>query len=287
VDIQIKTEYWGSHEARQAFKTFILGIHGLDFTEWEARGFWDHAYTPFSYFKGGEVIASVCIYLLDAIIAGNKTKLVQISGVGTHKSWRRKGLSRELTDLGLEWARDKHSGVFLFADEEAIPYYERCGFTSINETLEYYHIEPVSAKQGLLQLNPTNQEILDRIYNYANLRTPISDKFCVFSSKLLMFHALYTMREKMHEIPDLDCLVFFDRKREVVNIYDILGRTIPSFDEIYPYLSADTDRRIHFHFHTDKLGIKGIRTKTTTGNNTFVKGSFPVLEPSFPFTSRA
>ena len=287
MSIELKTEYWEDLDAREAFKTFILDIHGLDFTEWEARGYWDDAYTPFSYFKDGQVIASVCIYLLDAIIAGRQTKLIQISGVGTHEDWRRQGLSRELTDLGLQWARGQHEGVFLFADEEAIPYYERCGYSSLSETLEFYHPEQVPNKQGLIHLDPSNQEHLDKIYNYAKNRAPISDKFSVFSSKLLMFHALYTIRNNIYEIPDLECLVFFGREGDVVNVYDILGRTIPSFEKIYPYISSEADRRINFYFHTDKLGIRKIQTDIITGNNTFVKESFPVSAPAFPFTSRA
>ena len=287
MSIELKTEYWEDLDAREAFKTFILDIHGLDFTEWEARGYWDNAYTPFSYFKDGQVIASVCIYLLDAIIAGRQTKLIQISGVGTHEDWRRQGLSRELTDLGLQWARGQHDGVFLFSDEEAIPYYERCGYSSLSETLEFYHPEQVPNKQGLIHLDPSNQEHLDKIYNYAKNRAPISDKFSVFSSKLLMFHALYTIRNNIYEIPDLECLVFFGREGDVVNVYDILGRTIPSFEKIYPYISSEADRRINFYFHTDKLGIRKIQTDIITGNNTFVKESFPVSAPAFPFTSRA
>ncbi|MBC8376471.1 MAG: GNAT family N-acetyltransferase [FCB group bacterium] len=287
MELELKTCYWDNAKARDAFKVFILEIHGLDFTEWESHGYWDSAYTPFSFFKDGQVVSSVCIYLLDAVIADRQTKLVQISGVGTHKDWRRQGLSRELTDQGLNWARGQHEGVFLFADVEAIPYYERCGFSPLHETLEYCHPEPVPNRPGMIQLDPSNQENLDNIYRYAQNRTPISHKFSVFSSQLLMFHALYTMRNKMYEIPDLACLVFFDREGDVVNVYDILGRTIPSFEKIYPYLSAETDRRINFHFHTDKLETKGIQTEIITGNNTFVKESFPVSTPAFPFTSRA
>jgi len=225
--------------------------------------------------------------LLDAVIANRKTKLVQISGVGTHKEWRRQGLSRELTNLGLRWARGQHDGVFLFADDEAIPYYKHCGFSPLDETLEYCHAEPVPKKQGIIPLDPSNQSDLDKIYRYAKNRTPISNKLSVFSSKLLMFHALYTMRNKIYEIPDLECLVFFDREGGLVNVYDILGRTIPSFEQVYPYLASELDNRINFHFHTDNLGIKGIKTEITTGNNTFVKESFPISTPAFPYTSRA
>jgi len=203
MDLELRNNYWEDSEAREAFKTFILDIHGLDFKEWEAHGYWDTAYTPFSYFKNGKIVASICIYLLDAVINGHNAKLVQISGVGTHQDYRRQGLSRELTDLGLEWAKNQHEGIFLFADEEAIPYYLRCGFSPLNETQEYCQIEPVDPKDGIIRLNPSDKEDLDKIYEYAQSRTPLSDKFSVFSSKLLMFHALYTLRNKMYEIPSV------------------------------------------------------------------------------------
>jgi len=287
MDLEFRTEYWNDSKARGAFKSFILDIHNLDFNDWEVCGYWDPAYTPFSYFINGHVISSVCVYLLDAVIHGRMTKLVQISGVGTHQDYRKQGLSRELTKMGLDWAKDQHEGIFLFADEAAIPYYLRCGFSPINESQEYCKIKPVNTNDGIVQLNPSNRIDLDRIYDYANRRTPISHKFSILSSKLLMFHALYTMRDKMYEIPNLNCLVFFDRDKDVVNVYDILGETIPPFEELYPYICSNTDKRIDFHFHTDKLGINNIKTRPLVGNNAYVKGLFPVLNPAFPFTSRA
>ncbi len=287
MDIQLITQYWDNPEAREAFKAFIQDIHGLDFSEWEARGYWDDAYAPFSYFKDGRVISSVCIYLLDAIVAGRQTKLAQISGVGTHKNWRRKGLSRKLTELGLQWAEGRHQGVFLFADEEAIPFYHKCGFLSIKDGLEFTHADPVPKKQDIVSLDPSDQKDLDKIYTYAKNKTPISDKFSVSSAKLLMFHALYTMRSNLYEIPALESLVFFARKGDIVNVYDIVSECIPPFEEIYPYLSSKRDSRINFYFHTDKLGIRGVQTEINTGNNTFVKKSFPVSTPVFPFTSMA
>ncbi len=287
MDLELKTKYWNDLQAKDAFKKFILDIHNLDFNEWESRGYWDDAFTPFTFFKGGEVISSICIYLLDAVIQGRKTKLIQISGVGTKNSWRRKGLSRELTDMGLDWAKGQHEGVFLFADEEAIPFYLRCGFSPLDESQEFCQIEPVYKKAGIVQLDPSNQQHLDKIHLYAKSRVPISNDFSVFSSRLLMFHALYTMRNKMYEIPELNCLVFFDRKEDVVNIYDILGEEIPSFQEIYPYISSKTDTQIDFHFHTDKLSISDIQTRTVGSNNTFVKDHFPLVAPAFPYTARA
>jgi len=49
--LAMKTEYWDDPKALCAFKEFMLEIHGLDFSEWESGGYWDDAYTPFSFFK--------------------------------------------------------------------------------------------------------------------------------------------------------------------------------------------------------------------------------------------
>lgn len=57
MDLALKTEYWDDPKALGAFKDFMLKIHGLDFSEWEAGGYWDDAYTPFSFFKEDTVDA--------------------------------------------------------------------------------------------------------------------------------------------------------------------------------------------------------------------------------------
>ena len=89
MDLAMRTEYWDDPKALRAFKEFMVKIFGLDFSEWESGGYWDNAYTPFSFFNGETVVASVCIYLLDAVIDGNTTCVAQISGVGTLAEWRR------------------------------------------------------------------------------------------------------------------------------------------------------------------------------------------------------
>ncbi len=170
MELTLRTEYWDDPQARRAFRDFILEIHRLDFSEWEASGYWDHAYTPFSFFQGNTVVASVCIYLLDAVIDGLPTRVAQISGVGTLPEWRRRGLSRRLTNLGLEWAHGRHSGTFLFSDTDAVPYYERCGFTPIEEYVEVIEALPVPARGGAVKLDPGQEPDRARIYDYAQRR---------------------------------------------------------------------------------------------------------------------
>jgi len=287
MDLSLRTEYWDDPKALCAFKEFMIEIFGLDFSEWESGGYWDDAYTPFSFFEGERIVSSVCIYLLDAVIDGERTRVAQISGVGTLPEWRRKGLSRRLTDAGLDWARESHEGVFLFADAEAIPYYKACGFRPVDEYVEFVEARSVSRSSGAIKLNPGRKSEIKRIYKYARRRTSISDRFSVLNAKLLVFHALHSLRDHVYEIPDLDCLVFFKREGGCLKILDIVGERVPRLKELYPYIADETDRSIEFHFYADKLGLDEIGTRPLYGNNLFVKDSFPIRKPVFPFTSRA
>ena len=285
--LDLRTEYWDDARARAAFKTFISNIHGLDFSAWDEGGFWDPAYTPFSFFRGDTVVSSVCIYLLDVVINGEKTCLAQISGVGTLPGWRRRGLSRELTELGLAWARNKHNGVFLFADADAVPYYGRCGFSPIDEFIETTQVTPVPNCGGLIKLDPGLPQDLEMIHEYAKRRTSVSDRFGVLNDKLLMFHVLYRLRDRIYRIPDLDCLVSYARTGDKLSIFDIVAENMPRFEKLYPYLASADDRIVEFHFSTDKLELLKPQRKPLTGNNPMIRGAFPVEAPVFPYSSRA
>jgi hypothetical protein len=102
-----------------------------------------------------------------------------------------------------------------------------------------------------------------------------------------MFHVLYSLKNDIHEIPDLNCLVLYRREKERLSIYDIVGECVPRWEEIYPHIADPTDSVIEFHFCTDRLGLHETRTRQLEGNFPFVKGIFPFKEPVFPSTSRA
>jgi len=283
----LKMEYWDDPMARAAFQKFMIEIHGLDFSEWDARGFWDNAYTPFSFFDQGRVVASVCVYLLDVVLGGEKTRLAQVSGVGTSPKWRRQGLNRKLTEIGLSWAKDKQDGIFLFADPEAAPFYEACGFQPLPEFLERGPVPPAQLRPGARKLTVSDPRDLDTIFRHAEGRAPVSTVFGVLNSRLLLFHTLYTLREDAYEIGDLECVIFFARKNGVLSIFDIVGKRIPTLEEIYPYLADRGDEVIEFHFSPDQLGAGPSQLVPLLGNHPFTKGNFPIPQPVFPFTSRA
>ncbi len=288
MELFLRTEYWDDQKAREGFKVFIKQIHNLDFTAWESAGYWDDCYTPFSFFKGGQVVSSVCIYLLDAVIHGAHTPIAQISGVGTDPYLRRQGLNRTLTEQALAWAEDKtRNGFFLFADRGAVPYYKALGFYPVTAYVEQVNAFRVKPASGMVKLDPARPQDLQKIDTYAANRAPVSDIFSIMNKKLLMFHVLYSFRDHLFEIPALECLVSIEHKGDTLNVYEIIGARIPTFEELYPYITSTRESVVTFHFHTDKLGVKKAVPTPVASSNGFAKGPFPFERPVFPFTSHA
>lgn len=288
-NLSLRSRYWDDRNARAEFKKFLLAIHGLDLSLWDERGFWDDAYTPFSLFDGDRVVSSVCLYSMDMVLGGRPCKVGQFSGVGTLAEFRSQGLNRGLTRAALEWASPTHAGFFLFADDDAVPFYRRCGFQPAPETSWTMVVEKPTLRPGLRKLDPENDTDIDLVFGLACARDPVSDALGVFNPKLLMFHWLLRLREHGYYVPDLEVAVFFKTEGDVMTLIDVVGKQVPPFCDLHPYLAGETRSEVRFGFMPDKMKVDTPGRVALPGNNTHVLPPFrwPVEEYMVPHTAHA
>lgn len=285
--MELRTRYWSDPASRAAFQRFMITIFGLDFSRWEAAGYWDEAYTPFSFFEGDEVMASVCAYLLPARLRGRDTHLLQISGVGTLAEHRRRGLNRELTEIALDWAEGRHEGVFLFSSPGAVDFYDRCGFLPVEEFLCEIEVSGRDPRPGLRPVSQEQPGDLEQIFQRVSEREPVSEVLSLGTPRLWMFHLLYGMGPCLHEVPELETLVLLEREGSRLRLFDVVAPRMPRFEDLYPYLASPGDEVVEFHFSPDRLGLGDAPRRAIQGNHPFVREGFPLEEPIFPATSRA
>jgi hypothetical protein len=188
-----------------------------------------------------------------------------------------------------QWANEAHDYHFLFADTNAHSFYRKSGFQCAPE---YRPCIPVRGRReidGARLLHPDDERDRQVIYDYAARRTPVSDLLGVMNSKLFMFWCLSDAIECIYQIPALDIVILIGRADGIVSVFDIVGRNIPTFDSIYPYIARESDRTVEFSFMTDKLGLhqqEYIRFET---NGTHILSGFPLAGSPFifPFTAHA
>jgi GNAT superfamily N-acetyltransferase len=265
--LTFRSRYWDDRDAKAAFRKFLFAIHGLDLGLWDERGFWDDAYTPFSLFEGNRVVSSVCLYSMDMVVGGRPCKLGQISGVGTLPEFRRRGLNRELTRAALEWASPTHAGFFLFADDDAVPFYRKCGFEPAPETCWTTRLEKATPRSGLRKLDPKDDRDVELVYGLACAREPVSDVVGAFNPKLLMFHWLLRLRENGYYIPDLEVAVFARTDGDVMTLIDVVGKEVPPLRVLHPYLPAAAGGEVRFGFMPDRMKVDAVRRPGPPANN--------------------
>ncbi len=289
MSLELRSNYWHDSESKNAFMEYIKQIFGLDFRLWHDAGFWDDCYQPFSYFEDGKIVSSVCLYSLNMMVNGRVQQVSQISGVGTVLSRRNQGLNKQLTEIAMQNATKQNKFVFLFSSKLGTDYYKKTGFKSIAE-----HRVSIAAPRfngfGLSEkLSMTDPRTLQKIFNLASERKPVSDVLGIVHPKLFMYHVLYTMKDCTYYIKALDALVCFTRKDGHLTVFDIVCRRDLTFSEVYPFIASEGDLSIEFRFMTDKLNLKEFEVAPYADSNVFVRGSFPFRESEFifPFTAQA
>ncbi len=272
--LDMHANYWDEQGRKQAFLDFIIRIHGLDLSLWDRLGYWDYDYQPYSYFQDNRIVSSVCLYSMDMIVQGRRRRVGQISGVGTLPDFRRRGLNRQLTAIAMEQAAAEHDFYYLFADEDAIPFYTKCGFRPAAESAAHISVAGRPPVPGARLLNVDLEDDRAILMRIASARAPVSDMLASMNPRLFMFHCLYVLRKNIYFVDELNIVILCEREAEHLKIYDIAASTMPGFDAIYPYISQASDKTVEFRFMTDKLQLADV-SFAAVQNNCFVYGAWP------------
>ena len=70
MNLTYRENYWDSLESKAEFKRFLVTMFNLDLSLWDAMGFWDDLYRPFSFFDGDRLVSNVCLYTMEMTVGG-------------------------------------------------------------------------------------------------------------------------------------------------------------------------------------------------------------------------
>lgn len=291
MNLEFRSHYFQDTAARQAFKRFLVAQHGLDLSLWEEAGFWDSDFVPFSFFLGDEIIASTCVYSLPMIVAGEECRVAELSSVATRADYRRQGLNRELTERARSWwTEENHEFCYLFADEDAFPFYAACEFTHTPQSrffLEPTELTP-SSKAGLpVKLDIDDPSHRGLICDLVERRTPVSNILGHRSFSLEMFHLLYLLRPHLLHLPELDLIAVCEQTKDSLHLHDLIAPSIPPLQDLLATLDTGPLKKIETGFIPELLEAPYRAERVEDEDGTHTNSSFPFSDTPYRFPCTA
>ncbi len=289
-DLIYRCEYASDPTAREAFKDYLVAVHGLDLTPWEAAGCWGDDYRQFSYFTpDGTVVSTVSLYSMDLVVDGRSLRAAQLSGVGTLPDWRLMGLNRRLTERALAAVRDDHEFVYLFADEPALPFYRRCGFGEVDQWRPLATVSPREPSRAAYAIDLEETEQRLDLLQRARDRAPVSRQLGAHSPELFMFHALLAPPGRLVWLPELDAVALVEHQGPRCVLHDVVAPSMPILPDLLPLIRTPDTTEVAFGFVPDLLDAPDLRWERFSGDHLCDRGDLPFRSDRFvlPATSHA
>jgi ribosomal protein S18 acetylase RimI-like enzyme len=276
---------------RLSFNKLAQRTFNIDFEKWYQLGLWNDRYICYSYAEGDNIVSNISVNIMELIINGQRKSAVQIGTVMTEPNYRRRGLATSLMNIVLKEYEDKCELVYLFPNVEALDFYLKFGFTSLQESILSKEVNISKAnKSNMRKLDISSEEDLNILTKLASKRLPNSNSFGADKADhILTWYAVNVFQNNIYYLEDKDIIVIFDVEGKNLNLYDVISKNEVDLDEILNQISDSEIKRVIFHFtpHSEYIGEQ--EKIENLDDLIFIKGNLDDIPEYFrnPITAHA
>ncbi len=251
--------YKSNDALRLSFDTLAKNTFGISFEAWYQDGCWNDRYIPYSFEDQGRIIANASANKMTLIIEGQEVQAIQIGTVMTDPEYRRRGLAYELIQKIISDFDESVSLYYLAADVEAMPLYNRCGFSEV-PAVRYSWQNPLKSTVMLEKIHLSLEELIKAKKNSV-LK---GSRFEVLDDEhILSFYYHHGFNDKIFRVDD-ETLVVADIKDGVqeIEIYDVFSKSNYSMNDLVNKIGA---KKVNFSFDVAGMiiGLEKIEIKNS------------------------
>lgn len=246
--MELVSNYMRDDTLRHALNELAKKTFWIDFEDWVTGGYFEGDYIPYSFMENGKIISNVSANRMTFLQNGVERNYIQIGTVMTDENYRRQGLAKKLIDHVIKQYKDNCDGFYLFANLEALEFYDQCGFSRVTEyryevkeefckrRSEGERFMPVNTADGKMK-----QKYMDMIRHSAvNSSMEQINKF-----GLQMFYT--ADMENVCYAKDLDCFIVAETEGDTLFLQSIICENQVALSDVLCRMSGE--------YHECRLGF--------------------------------
>ncbi len=246
--MELVSDYMRDDTLRHALNDLTRKTFGFDFEDWVTGGFFEGDYIPYSFIENGKIISNVSANRMTFLQNGVEKNYIQIGTVVTDETYRRHGLAKKLMDHVVKQYKDSCDGFYLFANLNAVDFYNKCGFSKETEYRYFVKNEFCRRKTAgeiSMPVNAADEQMKQKYMEMVRRSDANSSLEQLNKFGLQMF---YTADMKnVYYAKDMDCFIVAEMEENTLFLQSIICK-------IHVTL-LDVLQRVRGDYHKCQLGF--------------------------------
>jgi predicted GNAT family N-acyltransferase len=275
MELRLISNYKSNDVLRESYIDFAKEIFGIDLKTWYDLGFWNEQYIQYSIADGNKIVSNVSVFKFSAHINGENVKMIQLGAVATLKEYRGQGLADRLLKTVITEYTNHCDLILLYANEGVKEFYPKFGFKLVKESIYDLHISECikPSKYNMVKLDMSNLDDLNLLKEKILNKTSLSNEIQIDQAECVnMWHYLNIVDELIYYIEDLDVIVIYEIKDNMLHMYDLIIPIDIRLNTLLPFITNKAVSTVRFYFKPDRLVETESLTITESDELLFVQG---------------
>lgn len=246
--MELVSNYMRDDILRHALNDLTKKTFGFDFEDWVIGGYFEGDYIPYSFIEDGKIISNVSANRMTFLQNGVEKNYIQIGTVMTDEAYRRQGLAKKLMDHVVKQYKDDCDGFYLFANLDAVDFYNKCGFSK--ETEYRYSVKNEfcmrkSAGEIFMPVNTADERMKQKYMDMVRHSAVNSSLEQLNKFGLQMFYT--ADMENVYYAKDMDCFIVTEMEENTLLLQSVICENHVTL--------LDVLQRVRGEYHKCQLGF--------------------------------
>lgn len=237
--MELVSDYMRDDTLRHALNDLTKRTFGFDFEAWVTGGYFEGDYIPYSFIEDGKIIANVSANKMTFLQNGVERNYIQIGTVMTDEAYRRQGLAKKLMEHVVKQYKDDCDGFYLFANLDAVDFYNRCGFSK--ETEYRYSVKDEfcmgkSTGEIFMPVNTADEQMKQKYMDMVRCSAVNSSLEQINKFGLQMFYT--ADMENVYYAKDMDCFIVAEKEENTLLLRSIICENKVALSDVLQRVSG-------------------------------------------------